>query len=172
MRGRVVLLCCAATLLTPGSNASAAAAAVCPLQADLRFGLDTRSEHNWVCCNKEHAEPKHMFRKHLQLGNLRAEGKWFFYDSKCGLPLFHTAGSREHDDWWDESVGHGWPSFREDEIIAENLVIDKAGPKGFQEVRSTCGTHLGHLMPDRRGPRYCINLLCIGGKPSIDAGEL
>jgi peptide methionine sulfoxide reductase MsrB len=28
------------------------------------------------------------------------------------------------------------------------------------------GTHLGHNLPDRRGNRYCINLVSIAGKQS------
>lgn len=27
------------------------------------------------------------------------------------------------------------------------------------------GTHLGHNLPDRKGNRYCINLVCCAGQP-------
>jgi len=34
--------------------------------------------------------------------------------------------------------------------------------KGGETV-STQGTHLGHDLPDDKGSRYCINLVCIAG---------
>ena len=36
---------------------------------------------------------------------------------------------------------------------------------------STVGTHLGHMLPDERGPRYCINLCSIAGLPLDAAAE-
>ena len=32
------------------------------------------------------------------------------------------------------------------------------------ETVSLGGTHLGHNLPDGRGNRYCINLVCVAGK--------
>ena len=32
------------------------------------------------------------------------------------------------------------------------------------ETVSTDGNHLGHNLPDRKGNRYCINLVTIAGK--------
>jgi peptide methionine sulfoxide reductase MsrB len=34
------------------------------------------------------------------------------------------------------------------------------------EAVSTAGTHLGHNLPDRTGNRYCINLVCVAGRPA------
>ena len=31
------------------------------------------------------------------------------------------------------------------------------------ETVSVNGTHLGHNLPDSRGNRYCINILCVAG---------
>ena len=42
---------------------------------------------------------------------------------------------------------------------------------GASEVVSTVGTHLGHMLPDERGPRYCINLCSIAGLPLDAAAE-
>jgi hypothetical protein len=33
------------------------------------------------------------------------------------------------------------------------------------ETVSVDGTHLGHNLPDRKGSRYCINLVCVAGRP-------
>ena len=40
--------------------------------------------------------------------------------------------------------------------------------KSDGEVRSACGLHLGHNIPDRQGDRYCIDLVCIAGKPEAE----
>ena len=37
---------------------------------------------------------------------------------------------------------------------------------GFKgEAVSLAGTHLGHNLPDRKGNRYCINLVSVAGTP-------
>ena len=54
---------------------------------------------------------------------------------------------------------HGWPSFRNDEQIKENLVF----PEGTSTVYSACGTKLGTNEPDEQGDRYCLDLVCISG---------
>ena len=59
-----------------------------------------------------------------------------------------------------ESTYHGWPSFRDDEVVWENVRC-----LGDGETVSTTGTHLGHNLPDRSGNRYCINLVSIAGRP-------
>ena len=42
--------------------------------------------------------------------------------------------------------------------------VDKADG----EVRSVCGLHLGHNIPDRGGDRYCIDLVCIAGESEAE----
>ena len=48
----------------------------------------------------------------------------------------------------DESRSHGWPSFRDQEVVWENV---RCLPNG--ESVSLAGTHLGHNLPDRKGNR-------------------
>jgi hypothetical protein len=45
-----------------------------------------------------------------------------------------------------ESASHGWPSFRDEESVWENLRVLADG-----ETVSVDGTHLGHNLPDRNG---------------------
>ncbi len=59
-----------------------------------------------------------------------------------------------------ESRSHGWPSFRDQEVVWENTRILKDG-----EAVSVDGTHLGHNLPDGKGNRYCINLVSVAGSP-------
>ena len=71
---------------------------------------------------------------------------------------------RTFEEWKRESADHGWPSFRPAETISENVHIVTGG-----EMLSVCGAHLGHNLPDARGDRYCINLVCIAGEPKAEA---
>jgi peptide methionine sulfoxide reductase MsrB len=98
---------------------------------------------------------------HVQLfSKLTAGGKTTFYDSQCGIPLFIAPVGRSLEQWKSESMHHGWPSFRPDEMVKANIIIHEGG-----EMASTCGTHLGHNLPDNNGDRYCIDLVCIAGSP-------
>merc|ERR1719321_1288678 len=85
-----------------------------------------------------------------------------FYDAQCGIPQFKL-GARSFEAWWTESERHGWPSFREEETIGLGVNVLEKGLGG--ELVSSCGTHLGHNLPDRSGYRACINMLCIAGTP-------
>ena len=76
-----------------------------------------------------------------------------FHDAVDGKPLFVAPLGRSGKDFLKESHTHGWPSFRNDEVVWENV---RCLPDG--EVISTTGTHLGHNIPDEKGHRFCINV--------------
>jgi peptide methionine sulfoxide reductase MsrB len=84
-----------------------------------------------------------------------------FYDSVTGKPLFKAPIGRTMSGFLKESQDHGWPSFRDEEVIWENVRCLENG-----EAVSLDGSHLGHNLPDNRGNRYCINLVSVAGKPS------
>jgi len=86
-----------------------------------------------------------------------------FYDSNTGKQLYKAPIGRTWQDFIDESRNHGWPSFRDEEV---NWDYVRVLPNG--ETVSVDGTHLGHNLPDRKGNRYCINLVSIAGNPSED----
>ena len=88
-------------------------------------------------------------------------GPVMFYDSVSGKPLFKAPVNRSVDEFIAESKVHGWPSFRDDEVIWSDVRVLKSSG----ETVSTGGTHLGHNLPDRTGNRYCINLVSIAGNP-------
>jgi len=136
-----------------------------PLQStQLLFGADEdREMADHICChNTYYAEPSGYFAQpHVSLfSKMDSEGVTTFYDSTCGIPLFQAPVGRTRQEWEIETSHHGWPSFRPAEIVAGNIVIKADG-----EVRSKCGTHLGHNLPDSKGNRYCIDLVCIAGTP-------
>lgn len=84
-----------------------------------------------------------------------------FYDSNTGKPLFHAPVNRTWEEFIIESKNHGWPSFRDDETNWENVRCLRNG-----ETVSMDGTHLGHNLPDKKGNRYCINLVSVAGSPT------
>ncbi len=83
-----------------------------------------------------------------------------FYDSVTGQLLFTAPVGRSFAEWQQESLSHGWPSFRDEEVHWDNVRALRNG-----EMVSLTGTHLGHNLPDRAGNRYCINLVSIAGSP-------
>ena len=87
-----------------------------------------------------------------------------YFDSITGKLLFSAPRNRTVQDFYRESVAHGWPSFRDSEVEWQNV---RSLPNG--EIVSIDGTHLGHNIPDQQGNRYCINLVCIAGKSAAIA---
>lgn len=83
-----------------------------------------------------------------------------FYDSVCGIPLFIAPRGRTFEEFKAESLKHGWPSFRPEEIVSENVIIHEKG-----RMESRCLTHLGHNLPEGGVDRYCIDLVCMAGEP-------
>lgn len=102
---------------------------------------------------------------HIRLANGAAEYEWIFYDSQCGLPLFVAPRGRDFESWRSESEVHGWPSFRDTEVLPGAILM-----KQGDEVVSRCPrpTHLGHRFTDHGGHRYCIDLLCMAGQAAND----
>lgn len=115
-----------------------------------------------VCCDsrtKVFAEPQFLFQApDIDLFS-KINGTTTFYDSVCGLPLFTAPKGRTLQEFKDDTVEHGWPSFRPAELIAENVLTNQS--TGF--VYSKCGTHLGSYLPDDKGARWCLDLSCIAG---------
>ena len=88
-----------------------------------------------------------------------------FYDSVTRKPLFVAPIGRTWAAFYAESTKHGWPSFRDEEVVAANVRVLPDG-----ETVSADGTHLGHNLPDcgvrggvRCPNRYCINLVSVAG---------
>ena len=76
-------------------------------------------------------------------------------------PLFIAPRGRTVQEFIEESRKHGWPSFRDQEVVWENMRCLQNG-----EAVSIDGTHLGHNIPSADGRnRYCINLVSVAGNP-------
>merc|ERR1712176_1669915 len=120
---------------------------------------------DFICCNN-HRWPEdkgYLTWPEIDLfSRLDPNAETIFYDSVCGLPLFIAPRGRSFEEFKEESIYHGWPSFRPDEIVSENVIIHPDG-----RMESKCLTHLGHNLPKDGIDRYCIDLICMAGAPSL-----
>jgi len=136
-----------------------------PVQSDLLYGVSNKLADKICNYNRHFAEMGGYFQSTEFETIVRNNGNdpVTFYDSVTGKPLFVAPINRSVDDFIEESKVHGWPSFRDNEVVWENVRV----LKGSGETVALDGTHLGHNLPDRSGNRYCINLVSIAGKPTI-----
>jgi len=163
---------CASTDITPGGKPQYGDESIMapkahgtseqPVQETLRYGVSTKLADKICNFNRHFAEMGGYFESTSFEDEMRkAQGPVVFYDSVTGKPLFMAPINRSVDDFIAESEKHGWPSFRDQEVIWDNVrILRDSG-----ETVSVDGTHLGHNLPDRKGNRYCINLVSIAGSP-------
>ena len=150
------------SLMAPKAHGTTAA----PVQVGLRWGVDQSVADRIVSFNRHYAEFAGYFQTVKAFMDTQAPSEPIvFRDSVTGLPLFEAPKGRSWDAFMKESKAHGWPSFRDEEVVWENVRVLKDG-----EAVSTAGSHLGHNLPDRSGNRYCINLVSVAGNPA--EGEL
>jgi peptide methionine sulfoxide reductase MsrB len=129
----------------------------------------SRSVADRICTrNRKYAEPSGYWTKSTRFmaetKTAREAGEPVtFYDVVSGLPLFTAPRGRTWAEFTRESEKHGWPSFRDDELVRENVRVLPDG-----ETVSITGTHLGHNLPDAKGARHCVNIACVSGLPPKD----
>jgi len=134
-----------------------------PVQENLRYGVSTKLADKICNYNRHFAEFSGYYASSSFEQEMRKSSRpVVFYDSVTGKPLFKAPINRSVDEFLAETEIHGWPSFRDQEVIWDNVRILRNG-----ETVSLDGTHLGHNLPDRKGNRYCINLVSIAGSPMV-----
>lgn len=135
-----------------------------PVQKNLRWNCDYDTADRICNFNRHYAEHAGYWTSTTFVEDAKKEfaekGEITFYDSNSGKPLFVAPKGRDLDSFLKESQSHGWPSFRDEEVVWENVRC-----LGDGESVSIDGTHLGHNLPDNKGNRYCINLVSVAGKP-------
>ena len=133
------------------------------VQSDLLYGVSNKLADRICNYNRHFAEMGGYFQStDFEEKVLEAKEPLTFYDSVTGKPLFVAPVGRSAEDFLRESRMHGWPSFRDSEVVWDNVrVLRSSG-----ETVAVDGTHLGHNLPDRKGNRYCINLVSIAGRPN------
>ena len=131
-----------------------------PVMRDLRYGVDRELADRICCFNRHYAEPAGSGWNTRWTAEVSGEKEVTYYDSVSGKPLFIAPRGRTWEEFERESRAHGWPSFRDAEMVPENVRCLRDG-----ECVSVDWTHLGHNLPDRLGNRYCINLVSVAGNP-------
>mmetsp|Transcript_28307 Transcript_28307/g.79209 ORF Transcript_28307/g.79209 Transcript_28307/m.79209 type:complete len:191 (-) Transcript_28307:299-871(-) len=129
-----------------------------PPRSPLRWGSDVGTADRICCFNRHYAEYGGYFQTTTFFDDQRSVETTVFYDSITGHPLFEAPIGRSFDEFYTESVQHGWPSFRDAEVRSDFVRVLEDG-----EVASVNGTHLGHNLPDSKGNRYCINIVSVAG---------
>jgi peptide methionine sulfoxide reductase MsrB len=135
-----------------------------PVQSTLKWGCDASLADRICCYNRHYAEHAGYFLKTTFLADVQSAGETTFYDSVSGRPLFVAPRGRSFAEFEAESRSHGWPSFRDAEVVWDDVRVLPDG-----ECVSVVGTHLGHNLPDRKGNRYCINAVSIAAYPEAKA---
>jgi len=137
-------------------------------QKNLRYNVsklmwaDNESMTEAICCDSDfagYAEPSGTFAQLNLFSQLDSTKPNVFYDPICGIPLFRAPIGRSFEDFHSESIEHGWPSFRDEEMVKENLVLKD------NVLYSKCNTRLGDNLADDKGNRYCLDLCCLAGNP-------
>mmetsp|Transcript_32976 Transcript_32976/g.38382 ORF Transcript_32976/g.38382 Transcript_32976/m.38382 type:complete len:216 (+) Transcript_32976:59-706(+) len=135
-----------------------------PVQENLRWDCDEKVADNICNFNRHYAEFRGYWKSTNFIEEAKKEyaekGEIKFYDSNTGKLLFVAPKGRSFEDFMKESLSHGWPSFRDEEVVWDDVRCLKNG-----EAVSLAGTHLGHNLPDFSGNRYCINLVSVAGNP-------
>ena len=132
---------------------------VAPVQQNLRWKCDRDTADRISCFNRHYAEYSGYWETTSFLTEeSRDSGEIHFYDSVTGKELFVAPRGRTFEEFVSESKSHGWPSFRDEEVNRDHVRVLEDG-----ETVSVDGTHLGHNLPDRKGNRYCINIVSVAG---------
>eukprot|EP00566_Odontella_aurita_P023885 CAMPEP_0113544544 /NCGR_PEP_ID=MMETSP0015_2-20120614/10770_1 /TAXON_ID=2838 /ORGANISM="Odontella" /LENGTH=208 /DNA_ID=CAMNT_0000444821 /DNA_START=183 /DNA_END=809 /DNA_ORIENTATION=- /assembly_acc=CAM_ASM_000160 len=131
-----------------------------PVMKNLKWGCDYDTADRICNFNRHYAEFAGYWTTTEFLKEVDRNGPTTYYDSVTGVPLFTAPVGRSMDDYLKESMSHGWPSFRDEEVNWDYVRCLSNG-----ECISTTGTHLGHNLPDGNGNRYCINLVSVAGEP-------
>lgn len=146
------------SIMSPKAHGTSAT----PVQESLRYDVSGKLADRISNYNRHFAEMGGYFEgTSFEKKAREANGPLTYYDSVTGKALFVAPVDRSVDDFIRESQIHGWPSFRDQEVVWDNVrVLKNSG-----ETVSVDGTHLGHNLPDRSGNRYCINLVSVAGNP-------
>ena len=98
-----------------------------PVQQDLRWKCSVETADKICNFNRHYAEYAGYWERETSfLPDLKAAGgndakEITFYDSNTGNPLFTAPRGRSWEEFVAESRSHGWPSFRDEETIVENV---------------------------------------------------
>jgi hypothetical protein len=105
-----------------------------------------------------------MYLSHPSLAFIHSFSRQALRTTTPKSPLTSTSRQgRTAEEFLAESANHGWPSFRDSEVVWDSVRVLTRGQSAEGETITADGVHLGHNLPDAKGNRYCINLVCVAG---------
>ena len=110
----------------------------------LRWNVDRETASHISSFNRHYAEPSGSAygSQTTYLATLKAEPT-IYYDSVTGDPLFVAPRGRTLQEFLDEGKAHGWPSFRDEEVVWESVrVVCRLGAQTMhQQISPLAATH-------------------------------
>ena len=94
------------------------------MQTKLKYGCDFSTADRICCFNRHLAESSgYAFESpRTWVEEARSNGgEITYYDSVTGKPLFIAPRGRSVEQLIEESRHHGWPSFRDQEVVWDNV---------------------------------------------------
>eukprot|EP00325_Prymnesiales_sp_UTEX-LB-985_P033581 CAMPEP_0174729066 /NCGR_PEP_ID=MMETSP1094-20130205/52956_1 /TAXON_ID=156173 /ORGANISM="Chrysochromulina brevifilum, Strain UTEX LB 985" /LENGTH=194 /DNA_ID=CAMNT_0015931105 /DNA_START=27 /DNA_END=612 /DNA_ORIENTATION=- len=96
-----------------------------PSAVQLRWGANP-STADHICC-KQHDYAEYWGYWESTSFPMSSTEPITFYDPTTGRPLFIAPRGRSYADFIRESRHHGWPSFRDAELVKENVLVLPGG---------------------------------------------
>ena len=98
------------------------------VQDDLLYDVPNKLADRISSYTRTWAEPAGFFQQtNFEQTVMEAQGPVTFYDSVSGKPLFKAPIGRSAEQFIKESRVHGWPSFREQEVVWDNVRVLRGG---------------------------------------------
>ena len=86
----------------------------------MKFGVSWEKADEVCSFTREGCEAKGYADSINWTEHLEKEGTTKFFDSVTGVLLYEAPKGRTLEEFIKESRAHGWPSFRDEEIVWEN----------------------------------------------------
>jgi hypothetical protein len=95
------------------------------VQNDLRWSCRVQKADEICCFNRHYAEHSGYWVETSFLAEEKGKEPITFSDSVTGKPLFvfDPNGPRSFQEFKRESLDHGWPSFRDEDVVWENVRV-------------------------------------------------
>ena len=93
------------------------------IQDDLKFGVD-RVNASTICCFIRSLNDPSSYAfdtKWIEEITANGDNEFTYYDSVTGKPLFIAPRGRTFDKFYYESLDCGYPSFKDEEVVWENV---------------------------------------------------
>lgn len=102
----------------------------------LKWAVDVDTTRHICCKNTVYAEYFGYWRSTRFLQETQGMETITFYDTASGRPLFRAPKGRTMDEFVRESTSHGWPSFRDEEVVWENVLGARSPSERTNELPS------------------------------------